>query len=309
LAVTTSGAARPIVWIGRRTVRIASRDQRPVRVTAGAFGEHLPDRDLRLSAGHAVCVDAMGEVFIPAGRLVNGATIVREEVAEVTYWHIELESHDVLLAEGLPCESYLEMNNRAWFGRAYGRLETVDPDRDPMAEYARPLVNHGPIVAAVKSRLAARAEALGWTRTKDLDLHMLVDGRRIEPDIDGDLARFVFAADAGTALLVSRVFSPAWTDNLADQRELGVSLRRLRVSDGLRTDRDIPLDHPALGEGFHAAQSADGEVRRWTGRAAVLPAALWEGCRGQVVLQIQFGAGGRARWQAPEADRSVRSAA
>ena len=45
--------------------------------------------------------------------LVNGTTITQVEVDEVTYWHVELDSHDVILAEGPPAESYLEMGNRA----------------------------------------------------------------------------------------------------------------------------------------------------------------------------------------------------
>jgi hypothetical protein len=158
LAMTPSGAARPIIWIGHRKVDRPTADDWPVRVRAGAFGEGLPMRDLQLSHGHAVCVDAMGEVLVPVGVLVNGSSIVREEVAEVTYWHVELESHDVLLAEGLPAESYLDTGNRAWFGRDYGRLAEIDPVRT-LADSCRPFVAGGPIVEAICERLAAQAGA------------------------------------------------------------------------------------------------------------------------------------------------------
>jgi hypothetical protein len=134
-----------------------------VRVTAGAFGENQPARDLFLSPGHAVCVDVMGEVLVPIDHLINDATIARVEVPEVTYWHVELESHDILLAEGLPAESYMDCGNRSWFGRDYGRLAEVDPERvaESLTRYARPFVDRGPIVAAIRERLAARAAALG----------------------------------------------------------------------------------------------------------------------------------------------------
>jgi hypothetical protein len=158
LAVTTSGAARPIMWIGHRKIERPRAEQQPVRVRAGAFGEGLPARDLRLSHGHAVCVDAMGELLVPVGELVNGVTIVREEVAEVTYWHVELESHDVLMAEGLPCESYLDTGNRAFFGREHGRLAGIEPDRT-LAASCRPFVAEGAILEAIRERLAARAQA------------------------------------------------------------------------------------------------------------------------------------------------------
>jgi hypothetical protein len=163
LAVTASGEARPIQWLGCRRIERPLRDQWPVRVMAGAFGDGLPARDLLLSPGHAVCVDVMGEVFVPVGKLTNGATIAQVEVPDVTYWHVELETHDVLLAEGLPCESYMDAGNRAFFGREYGRLAAVDPDRvaESLIRYARPFVDQGPIVEAIRQRLTARAKTLG----------------------------------------------------------------------------------------------------------------------------------------------------
>jgi hypothetical protein len=114
---------------------------------------------LRLSPGHAVCVDAMGEVFVPIDHLINGVTIFREEVSEVTYWHVELESHDVLLADGLPCERYMDAGNRAFFGRSYGRLAEIDAERvaESLTRYARPFVDGGPILDAMRQRLEARA--------------------------------------------------------------------------------------------------------------------------------------------------------
>ncbi|WP_286203108.1 Hint domain-containing protein [Rhizobium lusitanum] len=162
LAVTSSGKARPIVWIGHRRIERPAPEAWPVRVMAGAFGDNLPVRDLFLSSGHAVCVDMAGEVFVPVGQLVNGSTIDWIEVPEVTYWHVELESHDVLLAEGMPCESYMDAGNGAFFGRAYSRLGKVDPQRvaESLARYARPFVDGGLIVEAIRERLACRAEAI-----------------------------------------------------------------------------------------------------------------------------------------------------
>ncbi len=92
----------------------------------GAFGDGLPIRDLILSPGHAVFVDG---VLVPVGPLVNGATIVQEEVESVRYFHVELDAHDVILAEGLPCESYLDDANRETFANSpqhtalHGRLD------------------------------------------------------------------------------------------------------------------------------------------------------------------------------------------
>jgi len=84
----------------------------PVRVRAGAFGPGMPVRDLLLSPDHAVFVEG---TLIPVRYLVNGASIAQEERDSITYYHVELPAHDVLLAERLPCESYLDTGNRADF--------------------------------------------------------------------------------------------------------------------------------------------------------------------------------------------------
>ncbi len=162
LAVTSSGEKRPILWIGHRQIERPTPEAWPVRIMAGAFGDNLPIRDLLLSSGHAVCVDMAGEVFVPVGQLVNGSTIDWVEVPEVTYWHVELESHDVLLAEGMPCESYMDAGNGAFLGRAHSRIGKVDPQRvaESLTRYARPFVDGGLIVEAIRERLACRAEAL-----------------------------------------------------------------------------------------------------------------------------------------------------
>ena len=95
-----------VVWIGRQWLREAW----PVRVCAGAFGAGVPHRDLLLSPDHALFVDG---ALVPVRHLVNGATIVPERHAEIFYYHVELTEHGVLLAEGLPAESYLDTGNRA----------------------------------------------------------------------------------------------------------------------------------------------------------------------------------------------------
>ena len=101
-----SAIAAPIIWIGRRHLNCARHAAPekvwPVRVTAHAFGPGLPHRDLFLSPDHAVYVH---EVLIPIKYLINGGMIVQEPCDEVTYFHIELDQHDVLVAEGLACES------------------------------------------------------------------------------------------------------------------------------------------------------------------------------------------------------------
>jgi hypothetical protein len=98
------------------------QDVRPVRIAAGAFGKGLPRRDLWLSPQHAVFVRG---TLIPVRHLINGTTILQVAVAEMTYWHVELPRHDVIQADGLWCESYLDNGNRSAFAKVAARLRRL----------------------------------------------------------------------------------------------------------------------------------------------------------------------------------------
>ena len=113
------GGDVPVEWIGRRTLRAAGLRNPsaiyPVRIAASAITPGVPARDLLVSPDHALYLDG---VLVPAVLLVNGSTIVRVPVEEVTYFHLELPQHDVILAEGALCESYLDTGNRGDFDNA-----------------------------------------------------------------------------------------------------------------------------------------------------------------------------------------------
>ena len=76
--LTVAGCARPVRWVGRRRVDLtrhpAPEEVCPIRVRAGALGQGVPPRDLRLSPEHALFLDGG---LVPARLLVNGSSIVR----------------------------------------------------------------------------------------------------------------------------------------------------------------------------------------------------------------------------------------
>ncbi|MCB8882101.1 Hint domain-containing protein [Acidisoma cellulosilytica] len=163
--LTLSGRPRRIKWIGRRAVDCRRHRNpisvHPIKVWAGAFGPALPRRDLFLSPDHAVFAEG---VLIPVKHLVNGSTVSQVLVERVTYFHLELDSHDILLAEGLPAESYLDTGDRHAF--AGGAATEIHPawgseSRDvtlvmDALGYA-PLQVAGPEVDRVKQMLSNRA--------------------------------------------------------------------------------------------------------------------------------------------------------
>ena len=161
LAVTAGGALRPIRWIGhRRITREGGLDfeTQPICVHSGAFGVGLPSRDLRLSPGHPVLVgadeDGAGGHLVPVMCLVNGTTVRREAVAHVTYWHVELDAHDILLAEGLPAESYLDWGDRTFFTEGADHA-LINPDFVVvgLAARCRPVAIDGGVVEGERRRL------------------------------------------------------------------------------------------------------------------------------------------------------------
>jgi len=119
---------QPILWIGRIEARLAGHPHPerawPVLIRAGGLGAGLPRRDLRVSPDHGIFLEG---VLVPAKLLVNGTTIVQERWwAEITYLHLELPEHAILLAEGLPAESWLDDGRRDEFDNAGLAAQFVD---------------------------------------------------------------------------------------------------------------------------------------------------------------------------------------
>jgi hypothetical protein len=270
-----------VLWVGHRRVDCRRhpkpQDVWPVRVAAGAFGANQPRRDLWLSPDHAVC---FGGVLIPIRYLINDATIVQEPMDAVTYWHVELPEHDVLLAEGMPAESYLDTGNRGAFANGDGPT-MLHPDFALgvwEAKACAKLVRAGAELVAIRNVLFDCAAAVGHVRTRDSGLHVVATGCVVRPETTGRVHRFRLGRMACAVRLVSRSAVPASVraDN-DDHRRLGVAVSRI-VLDG----RTIPLGDARLGSGWHALEAdGAGGFWRWTDGDAALDVA------GASVLEVE----------------------
>ena len=246
------GGVAEVVWVGHRRVdcRRHPRPEEvwPVRVAAGAFGRGMPVRDLLLSPDHAVFA---GGVLIPVRHLVNGRTVRQEPADSITYFHVELAVHDVLLAEGLACESYLDTGNRAAFANGGGAMMLhADFARRAWAEGScAPLVEAGPEVAAVRARLLARAGALGHRRGPDPGLSVLAEGRALQAGGGGRWREVVLPVGARAVAIASRRWVPAEMEGSEDARPLGVAVGRVQLDGAAVAPRDA-----RFGAGWHAPE-------------------------------------------------------
>jgi hypothetical protein len=280
---TASGAIRPISWIGAGRV-LATRGKRgpatPVIVRKGALADNVPHRDLRVTKGHALFIDG---VLIPVEFLVNHRSIVWDDRAqEVAIYHIELSTHDVLLVDGAPAESYRDDGNRWLFQNA--NMGWALTPQEPCA----PVLTGGPVVDTAWCRLLDRAGPRpGLPVTNDADLHLLVDGYRLDPaERVGEAYVFRLSALPSELRIASRAAAPDELGLARDPRLLGVALRQIKLWQG-RHVRVIEADDTRLSQGFHAFEAGSG--LRWTDGNALLPASLFEGVVGPCELELRVG--------------------
>ena len=151
---TADGRETTVKWVGQQAVDTQLTHPKmvnPICVTKGALGPDLPERDLFLSQDHAIAIDG---TLYNAGTLVNGDTIY--QVADMpldgfTYYHVETEVHELLLAEGLAAESFIDYAGRDGFDNGAER-----EGASMIAEMDMPRVSSARMVPAhLKPRKAA----------------------------------------------------------------------------------------------------------------------------------------------------------
>jgi hypothetical protein len=142
--LTALGEAKPIKFIGRTKV---ARERTgtwsgdgPVKISRFAIDGKAPHSDLYVSPAHAIYIDG---ILIPASNLINGVTIVADakpEALSLTYLHIELDTHEPILAEGLAVESFQRDNPHA-FDNADEYVRLYGSPGEPLTPFA-PIVRY-----------------------------------------------------------------------------------------------------------------------------------------------------------------------
>ena len=228
--MTKSGALRPIKWIGRRSYCgrfvIGRKDILPICIMAGALDENVPRRDLWISPHHAMYLEGL---LIEAKDLVNGVSIVQTvRVEKVEYFHIELDSHDVIIAEGALSESFIDDDSRGMFHNAH-EYRALYPEAAPgLAQYCAPRHEDGYEVEAVRQRIDARA-----------GLRIVAEA----PTLRGYVDAISLSGIAGWAQIVAYPEAPVCLDIYAGSKLIGQTLANRYRKD---------LDQAGLGSGCHS---------------------------------------------------------
>jgi uncharacterized repeat protein (TIGR03803 family) len=239
---TASGALRPIKWIGRRSYSgrfiIGRKEILPVCFKAGSLGDNVPTRDLWISPQHAMYFAPAGHggVLIEAKDLINGISIVQaERVESVEYFHIELDTHDVIVAEGALSETFIDDDSRAIFHNAQEYDMLYATEASAPARYCAPRLKEGYTVEAVRQQLALRAGLPGASDATGLGLPH-VGALRGYIDFVGE------TCIAGWAQNSNAPEAPVCLDILADGRLIGQTLANRYRAD---------LERTGLGTGRH----------------------------------------------------------
>ena len=245
ILITHTGRKRPVRWIGWRAygARFVAGNFAvlPILLKRGALAEQSPKRDLMVSPQHALLLDA---VLIPALALVNGGSITQMQVFDdLEYFHLELETHDVIIAEGAAAESFFDDRNRFMFQNA-GEYSRLYPDSAPdCPQYCALRLSTGPVVAAIRRRLAKRGEDCGYCPAGLMVISLLVG-----------VAYVTVPAGVGTLRLISTFGKVE-----GDRRWLGALVTGIVIG-GVKLD----LDDVRLATGFNDWESHDGHIVRWT---------------------------------------------
>lgn len=293
--VTADGLIRTVRATNRHRLDLAHHHEagrmQPVLVQSGAIAPLLPQRDLYVSPEQVVLLD---EWLVPVRLLVNGASIIRDPARKtVTYYHVSLDADERTprppLAAGPGAGLILHPDL------------TSDQDRRKRTS-GRTIAATPALLEPLWQRLAQRASHLGFDLpavTDDPDLHLRFAQRTIRPTSRQD-GHYVFVLPREEVQLLPReeaqllpreeahlhIVSHAarpcdhrpW---LEDRRRLGVLVTRLTLRQGDAVDL-VPLDHPAMAEGWWPIEPDRPFPSRWTNGDATIPTPI----QGPAILEI-----------------------
>lgn len=293
---------RQIVWAGQRTttVRPGLPDDEagyPVRILKDAIADGVPYQDLLVTAEHSLFFE---NVFVPARMLVNGRSIFFDRsITSYTYYHVEIEPHAVILANGVLTETYLDTTSRRLFYQTGDVVALRFSKLSWKFDAAAPLALKRPEVEPLYVHLAQRAQEQGYPVhtpplevTADPELFLVTDrGQTISRARKiGSTVMFMVPTEVRAVRIMSR--TNRLTDSIGpfinDRRPRGVMIGDITYLDNASSRLLSTHLHKMELDGWAAFESTEG---RWTTGNAFLPLPLC-GPAGFAMLSLKILAGG-----------------
>lgn len=167
--IVTRSGPRPIKWVGHQhsshLIRLPPELKNhscPIHILPNAFDSNCPQRRMTVSPWHHILLDGC---LVRAMDLVNGISVYQDtELDHIDYYHIELDTYDMISAAGVWSESFSDNGNNR------GRFDNIDPatlpadwrqrrGRSPRPGFTvvRPGDQNEPVLRCIQNRLLARA--------------------------------------------------------------------------------------------------------------------------------------------------------
>ncbi len=268
LVRTAQGDTAPIRFIGHRRINLRNHPHphsvRPIRIQAGALAENIPHRDLLVSPDHALYLE---NALIPARDLVDGLHITQAPLTGIIdYFHLELDRHAILLAEGAGAESFVNVGHRGMFDNCNEPI-LLHPERWHGVREAKscaPLVFKGEILTRIRQTLHAHIANSGYAAAEQTALALHLADKTLRPaQREGDRVTFHLPGGISHGIITSAVFVPAeFNPASPDRRRLGIAITGISINDIQVALHDIlnPADlHPSSAQ-EHATWTR-GDVR------------------------------------------------
>lgn len=269
----------------------------PVRVLKNAISDGVPFKDMLITSEHSLYFNGK---FVPSRMLVNGRSIFYDKtITSYDYYHIETETHSVIMADGMLTESYLDTGNRQAF-RQKGNVILLGGARNlTWNDAAVPLDVSRDVVEPLFRRIEARAEAVGYPvqteapgLTHEADLHLVTDTGAVirQARKQNDCAVFMIPTGVQSVRIVSNISRPYDVIGpfVDDRRHFGVAVGKITLFEHNREHTlAVHLQKQAL-DGWNTLEEDDS---RWTAGNALLPLDK-HSLNGLGLLTIQIKAAG-----------------
>jgi len=145
--LTRDNGIQTISWVGTKRLDFAqlkaAPQLRPIKITAGALGDDMPERDMLVSPSHRMLIVShqaelyfsQSEVLVAAQHMLSMDGVEVSEQPYITYIHIMCENHEIVLSDGAWSESFqpaditlkgFDGDQRAELFALFPELETPD---------------------------------------------------------------------------------------------------------------------------------------------------------------------------------------